>query len=215
MNRLFTSYVVVHHSVTPQGDTQKKAMQRILSAHQANGLAYDGKIAYHFVIGKNWVAVGRPVNSVGYHAGNWQKNLTSVAICLVGNFTIDTLNDYQRKELRSLINSLLTQYRLGKDRVLRHGEIKATACPGISRAYLNSLLASSFSDDEIKRYFKQVWGKEPATGDWTYFKVRLEKGTISGKADLLDKMAFYREMAKKKDRDWQEEKDKVLASYKK
>ncbi len=48
------------------------------------------------------------------------------------------------------------------------------------------------SPDDIKDYFRKIWGKEPAYGDWRYFDYRLHTAkNIIGEADMLVKMDFW------------------------
>lgn len=129
MNRLLTTKIVYHHSVTPQRWDKEKTVDLIARSHIQRGLnAPGGDISYHFLIGHNWTYQCRPMKTVGYHAGHYPTNLTSVAICLVGNFNVDTPTLYQNKELARLTDEIQDKYGVLK-RVL-HRDIKSTACPG-------------------------------------------------------------------------------------
>jgi hypothetical protein len=130
MRRLATSKILVHHSVMPQGLGKTAAMSQILSTHKAAGLAYDGQIAYHHVIGHNWESFGRDINSVGYHAGHWWTNLTSVAVCMMGDFRFDKLNAYQTDRLRNRLQYWSDVYRLNRSNVYLHRDFASTVCPG-------------------------------------------------------------------------------------
>lgn len=67
------------------------------------------------------------------------------------------------------------------------------------------------TDETIKGLYRDIWHREPATGDWTYFRVRLDIGSISDYDDLVNKMKYTYAMWKEKgDRWWQNEKDKYL-----
>ena len=130
MRRLYTNKIVVHHTVMPQNMDRVSAMDQILRTHRNNGLAYDGQIAYHFVIGNDWEEFGRSLNSVGYHAGHWLTNLSSVAVAMMGNFENDRLNKYQEDRLRNRMQYWADLYNLGRSNIIVHRDVKATACPG-------------------------------------------------------------------------------------
>lgn len=129
MKRPMTNSIVLHHSVTPQSWGMAKTIEFITRSHIARGLAYDGKPAYHLMIGKNWQAITRPENTVGYHSGVWSKNLTSFAIMLAGNFNVDTPTDYQIEKLREAVTKYSKLYNVNKLEL--HRDIKPTACPGM------------------------------------------------------------------------------------
>lgn len=209
MDRLYTSSLVIHHSVTPQKWSEKKTVDLIQRSHKQRGLAYDGLIAYHYLFGKDWTYVGRPAQSVGYHSGSWLTNQTSIALCLVGNFNVDTPTPWQEGELKKYLGL----YR--HLTIKLHREVKSTACPGLNltRAYLGSLL--TISDLRIRELFQAIWGKEPAPGDWQYFRVRLDQGSITDENDLARKLAFWygvvypnRQFSTARNERWQQEKAK-------
>jgi len=130
MNRLLTTEYFLHHSVTPQSWDKRKTVDLILASHKQRGLAYDNRISYHFLVGKDWVHVCRPLETVGYHAGSWPHNLVSVAICLVGNFNVDKPTKYQVDKTIELIGQLRAKYPNIKPKL--HRDVRATACPGLN-----------------------------------------------------------------------------------
>lgn len=141
MKRLTTNSILIHHSVTPQEWGKAQTVNNIASSHIKRGLnAPGGDISYHFLIGKDWTYQCRPLNTVGYHAGKWAANLTSVAICIVGNFNDDKPTEYQQKELARLVGEMRGHF--GKLTIKLHREIKLTACPGgnITHGLIQSIL---------------------------------------------------------------------------
>lgn len=50
---------------------------------------------------------------------------------------------------------------------------------------------SVITNEDIQRFFREIWHIAPATGDWRYFRVRLDTGSITGGADLKDKMLYW------------------------
>ena len=195
----------------PQHEAQTPAMAGILAAHKSNGLAYNGNIQYQWIIGEGWEAQGNPDNQVGYHAGNWLANLSSVAICMMGNFQTDTLTDYQKERLVAKINFYMAKYGLSRSAIRLHRDFTATACPGlhIDKPLIFSLLDSqgSTSDEAIKILFRKIWKREPATGEWKYFVSRLQKGTLKAK-DLESTITYW---SQQPDSKWQIAKQKELA----
>lgn len=75
-------------------------------------------------------------------------------------------------------------------------------------------VAQSVIDEEIKQMFKEIWKKEPATGDWMYFKVRKQLGNMP---NMQSTMSYWYgivypggQFSPKGNLRWQAEKDKYL-----
>lgn len=206
----------------PQDWDKEKTMKAIYNAHKMNGLLPGGQISYHWVIGNNWEAEGRAQNTVGYHAGNWLANLSSVAICLNGNFQNDQPTDYQKEKLTAKIMKFMEYYGLEKKSIKLHRNFTATACPGrnIDLPLIFDLIDQAEDADmigHITEYFIKIWNTFPAPGDYAYFKKRIEQETIENKIDLIEKMTYWYgivypkgRLDKEGDNQWQKEKQKVL-----
>jgi hypothetical protein len=129
-------WIVIHHSATPDGGARK-----FDKMHRSKG--WD-ELGYHFVIGNGTdtrdgqIEVGPrwPVQKKGAHdnAGDNRFNEHGIGICLVGNFDVTHPSPAQVKSLERLVAYLMKTYKIPADRVLGHGETKATECPG---RYLN------------------------------------------------------------------------------
>lgn len=53
-------------------------------------------------------------------------------------------------------------------------------------------LPPGVTPEEIKDYFRKIWRREPAYGDWRYFDYRLNTAkNIIGEADMLVKMEYW------------------------
>lgn len=107
------------------------------SAHVVNGkerfigyhhLVYNnGKVTTELSplkkIGDSWW-----IDHVGWHAGNWSVNCSSIGICLVGDFSENEPPDAQLKATARLI----AHYRTiePKVRITGHGDHTKTECPG-------------------------------------------------------------------------------------
>ena len=125
-------WIVIHHSATPSG-----SMAFFDKEHKAKG--WDG-VGYHFVIG-NGTNSGNGQVEVG---GRWRSqkwgahaktadnryNDYGIGICLVGNFDVEKPTAAQQQSLAKLVAFLEKNYRIPGDRVIGHGETKATECPG-------------------------------------------------------------------------------------
>lgn len=164
MIRSKTDTIVIHHSVTPQTMGQVEALNIILNAHKKpkpglpNGLAYDGNITYHRVIGSGWKANTRPENTVGYHAGNKDVNERSVAVCMIGDFRTDQLNAYQKEQLLGTLKEWMQRYGIPRANIKLHKEVRipvnSTVCPGpnITQGVVDMLLSEAdMSEEQAKR----------------------------------------------------------------
>ena len=112
-----------------------RALRSIQTDHQENRGWVD--IGYHFVIdpaGRIWEA--RPLSYVGAHAGNREANEGNVGILLLGNFDEQELNFDQSAALEALITALSSKWKIGRECVLTHDEVRrevgrsGTECPG-------------------------------------------------------------------------------------
>lgn len=94
-------------------------------------------IAYHFLIdraGRMWQ--GRVLSLQGAHAGNDAANRGNVGVCLLGDFDVQRPTPEQAEATRALILQLETRFRIGRESVFAHREVRAayglgsTGCPG-------------------------------------------------------------------------------------
>ncbi|CAA9386328.1 MAG: hypothetical protein AVDCRST_MAG64-958 [uncultured Phycisphaerae bacterium] len=143
-------WIVVHHSATPVGGAA-----RFNKEHQAKG--WD-ELGYHFVIG-NGTDTGNGAIEVG---NRWARqkhgahcktpdnryNEEGIGICLVGNFDQTRPSDAQLKALAKLVGHLERAYNIPADRVIGHGDAKATECPGrnLRIATVRRLSAQALAD---------------------------------------------------------------------
>lgn len=134
--------IVIHHSASNGSKDNIKTLEAINEHHsmklhpKANNYGYH--IAYHFIIFKDGQVIKtRPLKEIGYQAGHWETNCTSIGICLIGNFEEDIPTEDQLRSLKALFAEYMQGLKISK--VLAHREVKPTACPG-----------KNFSDDMIK-----------------------------------------------------------------
>lgn len=129
-------YIVIHHTASERGDVES-----IHNAHLKNkdksGKAWLG-IGYHFVIGNGQGMGDGEIEPTfrwkqqmqGAHAGNTEHNQHGIGICLVGNFEETPPTAAQLAAVKELVGGLKQSYAIATDRVIGHGDVKATACPG-------------------------------------------------------------------------------------
>jgi hypothetical protein len=135
--------IIIHHSDTPgviHGQYVGAAL--IDRSHRRRGFrtVYRGKvyhIGYHYVIREDGVIEpGRPEHCPGAHSKHHNDYL---GICVVGNFspehnphrwTPSEPTDVQLDSLVWLCGRLMAKYHIPPDRVMRHCDVRETACPG-------------------------------------------------------------------------------------
>ena len=117
--RAKTDMVVLHHAAA-----KNCTVQTVHRWHKDKG--WSG-IGYHFFVRKNGeVWRGRPEDSVGAHTLSY--NATSIGICFEGNFQLESMPLEQLKAGLELIEYIKSKYTI--KRILGHGELRSTACPG-------------------------------------------------------------------------------------
>lgn len=129
-------YIVLHHTATARGDVATIDAEH-RNRTDAQGTPWLG-IGYHFVIGNGR---GMDEGSIeptfrwteqlhGAHAGSRPHNDLGIGICLVGNFENEPPTVRQIAAVKRLVRDLSHRYGIRAEDVLRHGDIKATDCPG-------------------------------------------------------------------------------------
>ena len=120
--RKSTGIIVVHHMAGNINGT----VADIHRMHQAKTPPWAG-VGYHFFIRTNgMIERGRPETVTGAHAV--PANSNGIGICLAGDFTKHNPSEAQITSLVWLIKDLWKRYPGIK--VVGHGDIDATQCPG-------------------------------------------------------------------------------------
>ena len=122
------SVIVVHHSATLKGGA---AAFDVL--HKARG--WDG-VGYDFVVGNGTDTPDGAIETTfrwteqrdGAHAKGW--NDVAIGICLVGHFEETDPTAAQRASLARLVRHLRRRFSIPPERVIGHGAVGATLCPG-------------------------------------------------------------------------------------
>jgi N-acetylmuramoyl-L-alanine amidase len=120
--------IVLHHSASAVGGAA-----RFDEWHRARG--WDG-VGYDFVVGNG---SDTPDGSIevtfrwreqrdGAHAKGW--NDLAIGICLVGNFEESDPTPAQLEAAARLVRHLRRRFGIPAPRVVRHGALGATLCPG-------------------------------------------------------------------------------------
>jgi N-acetyl-anhydromuramyl-L-alanine amidase AmpD len=115
-------------------------------------------IGYHFVVGNgNGMEDGEIQPTFrwrqqlqGAHAGEDEYNKHGIGIAVVGNFELAPPSAAQISAVRRLTHVLRVRYGIEPSNIVRHSDIKATACPGkyfpmeeIARRHTDPLLGEA------------------------------------------------------------------------
>ncbi|MGB2755139.1 MAG: peptidoglycan recognition family protein [Phycisphaerae bacterium] len=129
-------YLVIHHSAT-----RSATLEAIDRWHRET--LHTDDAGYHFVI-NNGRATGTRNGEIlatprwanqraGAHcrvAGHPEFNAQGIGICLVGHFNREQPTAAQMASLEALVAALAARYHIPLERVVGHGELKNTECPG-------------------------------------------------------------------------------------
>lgn len=126
-------FIIVHHSAGKSGNAAT-----FDAGHRNRG--WD-ELGYHFVIGNGSMSDDGQIEvgprwrkqKHGAHCkvrGHREYNQLGVGICLVGNFNNGLPSEAQMRSLAYLVRQLMQRYDIPKSRVLGHGMLAPTDCPG-------------------------------------------------------------------------------------
>jgi len=126
-------FIIIHHSASTRGNAAS-----FDKAHRERG--WD-ELGYHFVIGNGSLSGNGEIEvgprwtkqKYGAHCGvrdHPEYNRVGIGICLVGHFNESKPSEAQMESLAQLVRWLMARYDIPKSRVLGHGMLKATDCPG-------------------------------------------------------------------------------------
>lgn len=128
--------IVLHHTAASHGSVES-IHEAHLKRKDKSGNPWMG-IGYHFVIGNgNGMGDGEIQPTFrwreqihGAHAGIREYNQSGIGITLIGNFEKEPPTDAQLGAVKNLVAQLKRKYHIPDDRIVGHGKLKATACPG-------------------------------------------------------------------------------------
>jgi hypothetical protein len=132
--------IVLHHSASAKGGAAL-----FDEWHRAKG--WDG-VGYDFVIGNGTDTADGALETTfrwreqrdGAHAKGW--NDLAIGICLVGDFETADPTAAQRATLRTLLRHLRRRFAVPPARVVGHGSVGATKCPGKRFSVAEAVAAS-------------------------------------------------------------------------
>ena len=127
-------YIIIHHSATDVGNALS------FDYVHSNKRKWEG-LGYHFVIDNG--TSGKEDGQVeisprwikqqdGAHCKADGMNYNGIGICLVGNFSEDSVTSKQMESLAYLVNVLKEYYAVPDSNILGHGQVSGanTECPG-------------------------------------------------------------------------------------
>ncbi|HTD88208.1 MAG TPA: peptidoglycan recognition family protein [Candidatus Binatia bacterium] len=127
-------HIVIHHTATPAATPRGIDRFHREQRHMENGMAYHFLIGNGHGMGDGEIYIGerwkRQIQ--GGHLASEQLNMSSIGICLVGNFESKPPTDRQMKSLEALLRKLRQQTGLTMAAVTTHRSIhpRHTSCPG-------------------------------------------------------------------------------------
>lgn len=127
-------FIVLHHSATHRGSAAS-----FDNWHRHHN-GWD-ELGYHFVIGNGTgspdgtIEIGTrwPKQKHGAHCrvgDDETYNNYGIGICLVGDFEKGRPTAGQMRSLARLVDYLATVYRIPNERIIGHGDVDQTKCPG-------------------------------------------------------------------------------------
>jgi hypothetical protein len=158
------TYIVIHHTASSRGSVES-INEAHLQRRDKNGNPWRG-IGYHFVVGNgNGMGDGEIEPTFrwrqqlqGAHAGEDEHNQHGIGIAVVGNFELGPPSAAQIAAVRRLTHVLRVRYDIQPTNIIRHSEIKATACPGkyfpmdeIAQQHRDPLLGANEPNDDNLR----------------------------------------------------------------
>ena len=146
LNPTRVANIAVHHTASP-GTWHLEDVRRTHVGERG----WDD-VGYHFVVERAHVRLGRPLWLMGAHAIG--HNSTTVAVCVVGDFTRTDVPLNQRRRVVCLLADLCGWFSLTSRDIVGHNELHNTdtECPGMAMSEVRDLV-----EREIARR-KQTWG---------------------------------------------------------
>lgn len=142
-------YIIVHHTggtdANPKEDTSHHTFEVVNEWHKKlwnfkSSLGF--YIGYHYFIDKTGkVTQGRKDTDEGAHTVG--KNLSSLGICLAGNFDVTKPTTEQVTALKALIKAKMSEYGIPLDNAVPHRKFAKKSCYG-------SLLPDGWVQDLFK-----------------------------------------------------------------
>ena len=124
MPRLDLTHIIIHHTAAEEKDTEQ-----IRRYHMSKGWR---DIGYDYVVERSGKTVeGRSLSIQGAHAGALFYNQHAIGVAVIGNLSQRDIYPEQMNSLVGLLAELVLKWRIAKENILLHREIKKTECPGV------------------------------------------------------------------------------------
>ena len=145
-------FIVIHHTASESGN-----LDYIRKIHIKERGWHD--IAYHFVINNGSMGTAPGQIEISDLWLSREANLSTqlnyvnifaISVVLIGNFENQDIPHLQKESLIRLLTNLSIKYGIPPERVIGHGEIQNTACPGghIDMNGIRHLLRQKLSEIE-------------------------------------------------------------------
>ncbi len=149
-------YIIVHHSLTKDGDVVDwDAIRRYHKAPPPQGHGWLD-IGYHYgieyVAGKGIILqVGRPESQPGAHTAELHMNAKSLGVCVVGNFDLAPPHIDVLRFLVDLLRRKSAEHGIPVQAILGHREVGAMAGYDWRRGQYKSCPGKYFPMDSLRQ----------------------------------------------------------------
>lgn len=127
-------HIVIHHTATASATARGIDRFHREKRHMENGMAYHFLIGNGRGMGDGEIYIGNRWKKQiqGGHLASEQLNMSSIGICLVGNFEEKGPTARQMESLEALLRKLIQQTGLSRSALTTHRSIhpRHTSCPG-------------------------------------------------------------------------------------
>ena len=163
--------IVIHHSVTDKYNKDIWAVSveghDYVPGYYIDGREYKGN--YHFLV--YWdgeVKNPVPIDRYTYHCGVYNVNLTSLAICFIGDYSTEVPENRALVSAKLQIEDIRRQFKI--DNIFGHKELYATRCPGDWYS-LNTIMEAemSLTQQMIRKAYLAVLRREPDPSGMQYY----------------------------------------------
>ena len=147
MNR---EYIIIHHSLTEDSKTLS------WGAIRKNHIEVRGflDVGYHWgieLVNDDYeILMGRMPDKVGAHAKEMHMNSRSLGIMCCGNFDITVPSSGIIDKLEELVNWLMWEYKIPKEKVIGHRDVGLMAGYDWTKGQYKSCPGKLFSLDEFR-----------------------------------------------------------------
>jgi N-acetyl-anhydromuramyl-L-alanine amidase AmpD len=144
---------------------------------------------YHYFVRKDGsIYRGRPESAQGSHCPG--QNITSIGICAEGNYMSEEMPLIQKLRIMELIKDIKSRYNIEK--IVGHGEVYATSCPG-TKYPLSEIKKGEISMKDYKQILTESGLSNPEK--WIQIITDLESGKIN--LEDINYLKFFKTLIEK------------------